>query len=427
MLLAFDDTDSPQGGCTTRLALDVLRTLDGLGPRSMPRLVRLNPNVPWKTRGNAAVCLDLGPLEGAVARIGEWQGLEVRACPDAPPAPLDEGVVDAAWDAVSDRAQKDASPALAAFAEPPPAAHYWEAVRSAVDPADAAAAIEATGGMARGEGRALVGCLAAAAWPGPASSYEFIAYREPDRWGTPRQVDGTAFAALDSGPTFHCADPDTGRPACVPSTPCPVLFGLRGRDPARLFDAALATAPKAVQEPIDAWLLWATNQASGDHVVDVRGLLDAPEMATVQVTAEVVAMPDTRQGGHVFVDLEDSTGIAFQLAAFEPTHAFRDVVRTLRPGDRVTAVGAFDGRTLRAEKLRVDSVAEHRTGAPNPTCACGDRMKSKGAGQPHRCPSCGALEPKRPGAVEKRDLGLGWHEVPVMARRHLHRPVSWDD
>ena len=57
--IGFDDTDSPSGGCTTYIAALLIDALSGLGARFVdyPNLLRLNPNVPWKTRGNGAVCL----------------------------------------------------------------------------------------------------------------------------------------------------------------------------------------------------------------------------------------------------------------------------------------------------------------------------------------------------------------------------------
>ena len=60
MLIGIDDTDSPQGMCTTYLGAVLARRL--IRERMMvreARLVRLNPNVTWKTRGNAAVALDV--------------------------------------------------------------------------------------------------------------------------------------------------------------------------------------------------------------------------------------------------------------------------------------------------------------------------------------------------------------------------------
>jgi tRNA(Ile2)-agmatinylcytidine synthase len=64
--IGIDDTDSRKGMCTTYLALELVKEfqneLDLIG---YPRLVRLNPNIPWKTRGNGAVCVRLGTGKGA--------------------------------------------------------------------------------------------------------------------------------------------------------------------------------------------------------------------------------------------------------------------------------------------------------------------------------------------------------------------------
>ena len=60
MLIGIDDTDSPQGMCTTYLGAVLVRRLIREHMRvSEARLVRLNPNVTFKTRGNAAVMLDV--------------------------------------------------------------------------------------------------------------------------------------------------------------------------------------------------------------------------------------------------------------------------------------------------------------------------------------------------------------------------------
>ena len=58
MYLGLDDTDSPDGMCTTYLAALIAEALEagGCTVKNM-RLIRLNPNVPWKTRGNAGVCI----------------------------------------------------------------------------------------------------------------------------------------------------------------------------------------------------------------------------------------------------------------------------------------------------------------------------------------------------------------------------------
>ena len=59
--VAYDDTDSRSGRCTTHLAFKVAEQLKKEGAKLVdyPLLIRLNPNIPWKTRGNGAVCLRL--------------------------------------------------------------------------------------------------------------------------------------------------------------------------------------------------------------------------------------------------------------------------------------------------------------------------------------------------------------------------------
>jgi tRNA(Ile2)-agmatinylcytidine synthase len=432
VLLAFDDTDGPGGGCTTHAAFHVLLALPELALRGLPRLVRLNPNVPWKTRGNGAVVLPLALPEGPQARVGELRGREVLAFPDGrPPAAGAAGdVVDRAWAALRGLAQKEALPGVAAFAEPPPAAAYWQAVRTFVHPEEARSAVAELGAphRASGDGRALVGCLAAAAWPGPPSSFEVLAYREPRRWAGPRAIDPAPLLRLDAtGATFHTSDPAARRLACVPRTPDPVLCGLRGRDPERLLEAALPALAAAAQEPVDGWLLWASNQASGDHVTPVARLDETPPLGTAEVEATVEAPAERRPGGHAYVALRDGAGQRFEAVAFEPTHAFRDVLSALLPGDRVQAVGAVAEGLLKLEKLRVAAPAPHRV-KRNPDCPrCRRRMRSKGPSTGFRCSGCKARLP--PSSVEwlesPRGIGTEWHEPPVMARRHLHRPAAW--
>src|SRR5262245_31853751 len=57
--IGIDDTDSPSGGCTTYTMALISEELQRLGFEidGYPCLVRLNPNVPLKTRGNAALAL----------------------------------------------------------------------------------------------------------------------------------------------------------------------------------------------------------------------------------------------------------------------------------------------------------------------------------------------------------------------------------
>ncbi|MHA1407397.1 MAG: hypothetical protein ACTSSG_08465 [Candidatus Heimdallarchaeaceae archaeon] len=56
--IGFDDTDSLQGSCTTYLARKIIEQIkEKIEFLDFPRLIRNNPNIPWKTRGNGAIAL----------------------------------------------------------------------------------------------------------------------------------------------------------------------------------------------------------------------------------------------------------------------------------------------------------------------------------------------------------------------------------
>ena len=61
LCIGLDDTDSIKGMCTTYLGYRLVDLLKKEKAEFVdyPRLVRFNPNVPWKTRGNGAVGLKI--------------------------------------------------------------------------------------------------------------------------------------------------------------------------------------------------------------------------------------------------------------------------------------------------------------------------------------------------------------------------------
>jgi tRNA(Ile2)-agmatinylcytidine synthase len=135
----------------------------------------------------------------------------------------------------------------------------------------------------------------------------------------------------------------------------------------------------------------------------------------------VVEPPETRAGGHVFVTIA-ADGRRLPCVAFEPTKRFREHVRGLRVGDRITAAGEVRDGTLKLEKFAVRELVEQE--AVTPTCqACGRRMESAGATQGYRCRDCETSTDSKDLAPLDRDLEVGWYEVPPCARRHIAKPL----
>jgi tRNA(Ile2)-agmatinylcytidine synthase len=86
MLIGIDDTDSNEGMCTTYLMALLADELKEFGcVKGDPYLIRLNPNIPHKTRGNAALGMELilndpdskkEVMDHVISRIEEYSKTE---------------------------------------------------------------------------------------------------------------------------------------------------------------------------------------------------------------------------------------------------------------------------------------------------------------------------------------------------------------
>ncbi len=422
--VGIDDTDSLDGGCTTWVALRVIEELlpdfDLIGP---PRLVRLNPDVLWKTRGNGAVALAFGRGAGEQMQVGELPGGPVFAHAEAPPTALDaEALLERVLAIVRAEARPSAQPGVIVSETRPPEGLYWQGVRGIVRDTQLREALEGSAHAGLNGGRGLAGAACALAWS-PRSggvalrcTWELLGYRERDRWGTPRKISAESVAAVAAvEKTFGCRDPD-GSPAMVPHSPCPVLWGLRGLEPAPLTAGFAALGP----EQPERWLLWQTNQATDDHYATA---LPAEGEASVRLTGAVAGPPRSRRGGHRFFRFAHEGG-ELECAAFEPSGDFRHVVDQLAPGDELEVCGSVKAGVLKLEKLRVIALAPRQRKPPNPACPeCGARTHSAGRDAGYRCRPCGTRVPAPTPEPVAPALAPGWYDPPTSARRHLVRPA----
>ena len=405
-LIGIDDTDSrEQGMCTTYVATRLAETLEAAGATvERTLLVRLHPAIEHKTRGNAALAVHCDADPGtALDAVSDVLALAVTDDDQTNPGAV---VADPAG-AVPD--------AVASFAE--------RAVRQRCAPAEARRLCREAGfeRVTRGTGRGIVGALAAVgAWRAfEGWTYECLSYRRRDRWGTPRQVDRESVfaAAADHYPeAWDTVDRVEGTAVCVPRTPGPVLHGIRGESPA----AVRAVADRIESEPVTRERVFVTNQGTDAHLQQAP-LSRVEDGGCYRVDATVVTDPGTREGGHVFLELGDGTRTV-QAAAFEPTKRFRDHVRALRSGDRVTACGEVSDGTLKLEKFAVRAL--DRTEQVTPTCPdCGRSMSSAGRNAGYRCRDCDTAADGKVTRRVDRDLERGWYEVPPCARRHVAKPL----
>jgi tRNA(Ile2)-agmatinylcytidine synthase len=400
MLIGVDDTDSPAGMCTTYLGAVLARRLirDHMRVREA-RLVRLNPNVTFKTRGNAAVMLDVeGDLDRAFT----------IAC--------------ALVEELADFTCENTNPGLVVTEQKPDPAFYRKAVTDFCTIEDATALLDAAGARYRGWKirRGLIGATAAVASELGDKTSEILVYREPAQFGTPRSVDRQSLFDAETATFPHTWDTmDTVNDVvvCVPHTPDPVLFGIRGESPQWVMTARqMNDSEKTGLEQI-----WVTNQGTDAHLL-AGTISELREGLSYRVSGTVADLPKTGSGGHVSFTIRDGDDTV-RCMAYEPTKNFRQVIRQLVPGDEVTAVGSFKKGSINLEKIRIVSLARPVITRP-PLCpACNKRMTSDGKGKGYKCKKCEARADKPDVQEVTRTLEPGWYEVPPTARRHLAKPL----
>ncbi|MBU3967450.1 MAG: tRNA(Ile)(2)-agmatinylcytidine synthase [Euryarchaeota archaeon] len=408
MIIGLDDTDSKEGMCTTYLAAVLIEKLASFGRiQGYPLLIRLNPNIIYKTRGNAAMAIPIELNRGEDAETVMKMVIDlVEEMAEFSAENTNPGVV--FIEEASDDMKKD----LAAFS--------LRAVQDVLEIREAEELLERYGISHKGfkNGRGLIGALAAAgfALTGlPDITYEVIAYREKKRWGTPRVIDeDSVWKAAEQPDTWDTVDHENRRIVFAPHSPDPILFGIRGKS-----ELAVRRAFSFIKsEPFERYVVYMTNQNTDMHLLRAK-IGEVLDCRSYILEGTVSKPPKTIVGGHVIFEISDGTS-AIECAAFEPTKGFRSIIRKLRAGDKVTVYGSVKDGTLNLEKLKLTGLNHNEL--RNPLC-CGKRMKSMGSGQGTRCEKCGAKAKEQVIESIKRNISKGFYEVPPCARRHLSKPL----
>lgn len=404
LIIGIDDTDSERGFCTTYLAAVLIDRLRAGGHHTgAPKLVRLNPCARYKTRGNAAIAI---PVEAEdPEEIGQIAVNTLLELSDLSGRNTNPGLV------IADRITAE----MRRF--------YRRAVTEILEIEEARKLLKSEGIWHRGfkNQRGLIGALAAVGSEFDDHTYELIAYRRRELWGTQRALDEDSIWMADKETypaTWDTVDYSNRRIVFSPHSPDPVLFGIRGDDPEairRAFSLIRSEAPERC-------VMYTTNQGTDAHIIDMRDRDDfLHDDRSYRLRGSVAGVPRVIEGGHVFfpLDLGDRN---IECAAFEPTKCFRKIVRSLIPGDLIEVYGSMKSGTLNLEKIDIISLERCRRSRP-PLCACGRRMESAGSGQGYRCRRCRTRSMEAEIVELPRDIEDGLYEVPPSARRHLAKPL----
>ncbi len=418
--VGFDDTDSPRGGCTTYIAALLVEKLEALGATFIdyPNLIRLNPNVPWKTRGNGALCLRISCKRSMIDDIFETVADTVEKQSDIGFKDTDPGVVFFQCAKIPQEVR--------AFAK--------RTIRGIVKMEEALCLVKSFGAEALGfgAGYGIVGALAAIGETLEGDhTYEVIAYRTPNNRGFPRRVDYDSIREMDRRTfpqTFNNIDPETKRVLITPRGPDPILYGVRGETAEAVISAHGII--KAL-EPVERWVVFRTNHGTDAHLKKIETLGEVEPYSSVVALGAVASMPKVVPRRHRVFSVEDEAGCV-DCAAYEPTGILRKVAGQLIVGDLVEVCGGVRPSTVERpltvnlEKLRILKLAPKLV-FRNPECPeCGRRMGSMGVGQGFRCSSCGLRSSERGKVSVELERGLReeLYVTSLRSQRHLTKPLS---
>ncbi|MBE6489797.1 MAG: DUF1743 domain-containing protein [Methanobrevibacter sp.] len=408
--IGIDDTDSPDGMCTTFLASQIINKLEdnGIELLDYPRLIRLNPFARFKTRGNGGVSFKIKNDDNAgLAKqivLEEVEKLSMFDCDNTNPGiifyegEITEDMVDYAFRAIYE------------FITIEEAEKFAKSVGCEIHKFK--------------KGRGIIGSIAAISLPLEDYTFELLTYRAPENYGTKRQIDYDSVYEMDRQTfpdTFENIDYGENYIAIEPKTPCPVLYGIRSNNV-----EALITAKDIVKvsEPIVDYCIYKTNQHTDMHIQKTQDIASMKQFGCYEVTGEVKNKPKVIDGGHMFFYIQDESG-EIECGAYEPTKDFRQTVSHLRPGDVIRVFGGIgEQNTFNIEKFQVLKLndVEYK----NPVCECGKRMTSAGKNKGFKCKKCGRKiesNEKVPIVIKRNLKNHQFYETPVSARRHLSKPI----
>ena len=418
--IGFDDTDSTHGKCTTHFAFKIVNYLKNSNIEFLdyPMLIRLNPNIPWKTRGNGAVCLRIKiNNKKDKNRIIEYIRSQLEKTSDI---------------------ENGANPGLVIFEGLLVPKIIKEFTNNAMfdiitksTAINIAEKIQDIKYFTFGNGQGIVGAMASIGGLIDKSDYTFeiIAYRKSENCNTQRIVDLDKVIKInkDTFPkTFNNYDEINKRVLITPHGPDPVFCGIRGEDP----DIIVKSLENLdIKEKIEGYMIYRSNQGTNMHLQNELKLSSLKSHMAGYVYGNIVTKPNIIQGGHVLFTIQDRTNSSAMVAVYEPTGLTR-IASKLEQGDEIKiGVGVRKASNEYPKVLNVEYMnilnLKSCYDSINPNCIkCRKRMKSEGKNKGYQCKKCGFRDKNRQKIFieKKRELKENLYIPVAKANRHLTKP-----
>jgi tRNA(Ile2)-agmatinylcytidine synthase len=415
--IGFDDTDSLTSRCTTHLAFKIANYLLKIEALFIdyPLLIRLNPNVPWKTRGNGAICIRIKTKNHE--RIVEYVKQTIEDGSEIGSG-ANPGVAFLIGEQVPNALKELSRIALFDIVS------TYEAEKIARQ--------QCIQYFTFGNGQGLIGSLAAigSLLLGD-HTFEAIAYRKLENCGTNRVVDASRVIeySKETFPnTFNNYDERNRRVLIAPHGPDPVFCGIRGENPEVV---VWSLKRLQIKEDLEGYMVFRSNQGTNMHLQNALKLEEIKTFTAGYILCKVSKKPLAIPGGHVLFEVEDRNGITCPAAVYEPT-GMTDLASKLELGDiieigcSVRSSTSIFPKILNIEYILLLKLSE-KCSSLNPLCRyCAKRMKSEGKNKGFQCEKCGFKDQvsKKTCVMQDRNISRGLYVPTPKAHRHLTKPIQ---
>jgi len=411
--IGFDDTDSPKGMCTTFLAYKIVDLLQKQKTEFLdfPRLIRFNPNIPWKTRGNGAVSIRIRTKNPSKVKnqiknlVSKYSDIKNGANPglvffesDKIPAVFTNFSNLALWQLIKRNNAK-------IFAKKNDLEFFYQ-----------------------GNGQGLVGAIGAIGYDFQDHTLELLSYRKRTKFGKERKISAESVKIMQEKTfpnTFNSFDTKKGRVLITPHGPDPVFYGVRGEN---VHSLVYATKILKSDEKLDGYMIFKSNQGTGDHLKNELNFENMKPYASGKITGIVSNTPKIVKGGHVFFKII-SKNHEFWCAVYKPT-GISSIASNLIKGDKICVGGGVRKaskkfpRIINLEFIDIINL-EKNLSKTNPICKkCNKKMKSKGQNQGFQCIRCGKKTLKKITIEISRKIKKQLYIPEMSAHRHLTRPLQ---
>ena len=411
--IGFDDTDSPKGMCTTFLAYKIVDLLRKHNTEFLdfPRLIRFNPNIPWKTRGNGAVSIRIKTRNPSKVKnqiknlVSKYSDVKNGANP---------GLVFFESDTIPSEFTNFSNLAM------------WQLIKR--NNAKRFAKKNDLEFFYQGNGQGLVGAIGAIGYDFQDHTLELLSYRKRTKFGKERKISTESVKIMQEKTypnTFNSFDTKKGRILITPHGPDPVFYGVRGENVSSL---VYATKILKSDEKLDGYMIFKSNQGTGDHLKNELNFENMKPYASGKITGIVSNTPKIVKGGHVFFKII-SKNHEFWCAVYKPT-GISSIASNLIRGDKICVGGGVRKASKKFPRIInlefIDIIhLEKNLSKSNPICKkCNKKMKSKGQNQGFQCIRCGKKSSKKITVEISRKVKKQLYIPNMSAHRHLTRPLQ---